>query len=159
MEKERDELRVQVQLLRSNVAELRREVARKTRDFDQLLATHHEFVEVLKRRSKAEESMLGLLLGQNNGSLRRFETYEGVVDHVHGDSVTVVFETDDDVVEHCYNPGQFVDGQLPNVGDRITVCVHVVLGSLGTPTDPASLEELDDDPGYERKRITGALEF
>jgi hypothetical protein len=159
LERERDELRVQVQLLQSNVAELRREVARKTRDYDQLLAGYDRSLEVLKARSEAEETMLLALLGQQTGSLRMFETYEGVVDHVHGDSVTVVFETDDDVVEHCYNRGQFVDAQLPNVGDRITVCVHVVLGSLGTPTDPASLEELDDDPGYERKRITGALEF
>ncbi len=159
LEGERDELKVRVQLLQSNVAELRREVARKTRDVDQLLATLEKSVEGLKCRSEAERILLALLLGQKTGSLRMFETYEGVVDHVHGDSATVVFETDDDVVEHCYDRGQFVDGQLPKVGDRITVCVHVVSGSLRDPTDPASLEEPDDDPGYERKKITGAFEF
>ncbi len=97
------------------------------------------------------------LLSQN-GHLLIFESYEGVVEHVHSDRVTVVFETDDDVVEHDYDRSQFVDGQFPNVGDRITVYIHVITGSLEKPTDPTLLEELGD-PDYERKRITGAFEF
>ena len=88
------------------------------------------------------------------------EQYEGVVEHVQGDSVTVVFEIEGDVVEHEYERSQFIDGRLPEEGDRLSVYVHVVHGPDQTQDDAAlDDDELNEQDDYERRTITGPIEF
>jgi hypothetical protein len=117
-------------------------------------------LDCLKDRDKAIEQTIALLLEQGNARLRMIERFEGVVEHLHGDSVTVVFEIDDDVVEHTYRRSQFIDGQLPEEGDRITVYVHVVHGRIEHEDDASEeADELHEHHEHARKQITGPIEF
>ena len=65
------------------------------------------------------------LTARKNGQLRMTESYEGIVRHVGRDDVVVLFEVDDDLVEHTYTRDQFVDSRMPEEGDRLAVYVHV----------------------------------
>jgi hypothetical protein len=160
LQEQRDRLRVENELLKSQVAEARREAARETQRFDQLLMQNDKLLDCLRDRDSALDMTTALLVEQSKGQLRMIERYEGVVEHVHGDSATIAFEIDDDVVEHMYRRSQFIDGQLPEEGDRITVYVHVVHGSVENADDSSTeTDELDEHPEYERKKITGPIEF
>lgn len=160
LERERDNLQLQIQLLQSQLAEARRTAGRETQRYDQLQVQNDMLLDCLKVRDKTIGATMSLLLERQNLRLRMIEWYEGVVEHVHGDSATIVFEIDDDIVEHTYRRSQFIDGQLPEEGDRITVYVHVVHGSVESTHDSSKeTDELDEHPEYERKKITGPIEF
>lgn len=98
---------------------------------------------------------------QDSAKLRMTETYHGTVEQVAGDQVVVVYDIDDDLVEHHYHRSQFIDGQLPKVGDRLTVHVHVTDASPSADeedqVEPTDWHDSDDDRG--RKTITGHIEF
>lgn len=94
--------------------------------------------------------------GENvlNGQLCMTESYEGVVRHVGRDDVVVLFEVDDDLVEHTYTRDQFVDSRLPEEGDRLAVYVRVVKlppEESAEGTDEA-MEGIDEQP---RRRNIG----
>lgn len=169
LREERDELRLQNGLMITRVAEERRNAARETQRYDQLLQEFHKLQEHNKQllsyrkdASTANNETLKLLTSREEGRLRMFELYEGVVEHLYGDEAVVVFEIDDDIVEHTYKRSQFVDQQLPSEGDRLIVYVHVA----DAPTDRSDMTEEDlmmdsedEQPEYERKKITGEYEF
>ena len=160
LQEQLEKFRVENQLLQSRVAEERRTAGRETQRYDQLQVQNDKLLDCLKDRDKAIDATIALLLERSNARLRMIERYEGVVEHVHGDSVAVVFEIDDDVVEHTYRRNQLIGGQLPEAGERITVYVHVVQGSAEQEDDAAKgAEELDEHQEYTRKRITGPIEF
>ncbi|MBL8853311.1 MAG: hypothetical protein JNK57_04990 [Planctomycetaceae bacterium] len=166
LEHECQELKLEKERLQSRVAEERRATARVTRQYDQLLMEfnrlqqHNEnLLSYSKERQRAVDTTTELLLHKQNNSLRIFERYEGIVEHVLGDDVTVVFEIDDDIVEHKYGRDQFIDRQLPNEGDRITVYVHVVHSSVATEDAPSLGDYEIDESDDERSRIAGPIEF
>ena len=74
---------------------------------------------------RAQDVVQAALTARTDGRLRMTESYEGVVRHVGRDDVVVLFEVDDDLVEHTYTRNQFVDSRLPEKGDRLAVYVHV----------------------------------
>lgn len=53
------------------------------------------------------------------------ETYKGYVTYVDEEQVVVIYETDEDVVEHTYAPSQFIDGIVPKVDENLLVTVQV----------------------------------
>jgi hypothetical protein len=113
----------------------------------------------LTRKMTAIDETASLLLQKNNARVRIVESYRGSVEYVHEDSVVVIFEIDDDLVEHKYERSQFVDCQLPNEGDHVTVYVHVVHESIDTDAAQVETDVFDEQEEYERKKITGPLEF
>lgn len=165
VQQERDTLRVENELLKSRVAEQRRAVARETRRYDQLLQEltklreqGDDLISYAGRRTHALDTTASLLLQQTSCQVKMVEVLEGLVEHVHGDSVTVVFDVDDDVWEHIYRRDQFVDGRLPSQGENLTVCVHVLRGLLeGSQKDEA--DDFDEWEGYEPKKVKGPIEF
>ena len=53
------------------------------------------------------------------------QTVLSCVQKIKDDEVVVVFDIDDDIVEHVYHRNQFIDGMLPDVGQRLRVSVRV----------------------------------
>jgi hypothetical protein len=66
-----------------------------------------------------------VLAATEEGRIRMFETYEGEVVEVGADSVVAVFEVGDDLVRQVYGREQFLDGKMPDKGERLAVYVHV----------------------------------
>jgi len=167
LEQERNQLRLENELLQSRVAEARRTASREVQRYDQLLREYcklqtqnGQLLNCLRGRCHAVDTAVSLLVKQQNTQLRMIERYEGVVEHIHDDSVTVVFEIDDDIVEHNYNRNQFIDGQLSEIGDRFTVFVHVVHGAVAAEDDSNSeTDEWDEHEELEGNKITGPMEF
>ncbi len=137
LKRERDALFVQVQFLESRVAaerqraeEARVELARVRTGRDKLLETHGIAVE-------GSRELQRVLIAKDADALRMIESFHGLVEHVHEDQVVVVYETEDDLIEHVYEREQFADGCLPEKGER--VIVSVFLASLNR----ASAEKVD----------------
>ena len=149
-ETEVEELRRQVQILEpraenleSRVKQERVTAARETQRYDQLLVQFGELqarcdtlIDRLNERARANDALQAALIAREGGRLRMFETYQGAVKHVHGDSVVVVFEVDDDLVERTYQRGQFIDGRVPAEDENVAVYVH--LATLPREDDKAA---------------------
>jgi len=162
LKRERDTLFVQNQMLQSRVQEERRAAARATRMHDQLLARFDKLLSSMTDRDKAVHVLQQILLAREAGTLRMFEAHEGRVEQVEGDRVVVVFETDDDIIEQVYERSQFVDGKLPQVGERLTVFVHGAVrpGQTGQGTEQAPKSGEQHEPARRRKNlVTGPYEF
>lgn len=83
-----------------------------------------------------------------DAKLRMFESYEGVVKHADDDQVVVVYEVEEDLVEQTYIAKQFIDGKLPEVGDRLAVFVYVAqlpVESTSSDSIRNNVNEDDDD--------------
>ena len=92
--------------------------------------------------------ILRALADAESGQLRMIECYEGIVRHVDGDEVVVVYEVEGDLVEQTYRRGQFIDGNMPNVNDQVAVHVRVIAIPPGTCSeDDASEEDLKPSDG------------
>lgn len=101
------------------------------------------------------------LTARTDGRLRMTESYEGIVRHVGRDDVIVLFEVDDDLVEHTYTRDQFVDSRMPEEGDRLAVYVHVAQlppEESAEGTDKA-MEGIDEQPRRRRNIGKGPRVF
>ena len=67
-------------------------------------------------------------------------TYTGVVRDTFRWHVVVVFEAEENIVEHTYTKDQFIDGELPSEGTRLEC--HL---TLTEPDDPVVDPSLDDE--------------
>ncbi len=153
LRKERDELVIQNEILKSRVAEERRTTARAQQQYDQLKATMDNMVDDLRDRGKANETLQGALIAYHAGRVCMHESYWGVVEQVHGDKVVVVYETEDDPLEQVYKRSQFIEDRLPKVGDRVEVFVHVTIRAP-RERDAAIGEEATEAPRKRRNIIT-----
>ena len=101
---------------------------------------------------KDRDLLHAALTARNDGQLRMTESYEGIVRHVGRDDVVVLFEVDDDLVEHTYTRDQFVDSRLPDLGDRLAVYVHVAQLPPEESAEGAdkAMEGIDEQPRRRR---------
>jgi len=89
------------------------------------------------------------------------ENYPGYVTHVDSDYVVVVYETDEDIVEHTYSPKQFINGTVPKVDDYLLVTVQVKT----VPKKPVIESDVQEalrkmeTTLSSRTKITGPMEF
>jgi len=96
------------------------------------------------------------LIARNDGRLRMHESYEGVVKDAWEDGVLVVYEVGDELVEQTYLRSQFLDGELPKLGDRLAVYVHVAKlppAEEKPPPDDALARESADERPRRRKNV------
>ena len=107
----------------------------ETQRYDQLLADYSELqkqhaklndrieklIDCLNDRAKANDCLQSTLISRMDGRLRMAESYEGVVEDVHGDKVLVVYDVNGKIIEQTYEKSQFLDGRLPDVGTRLAV--------------------------------------
>lgn len=129
---ETEQLRSQVEALKSRVLQERRTAARETQRYDQLAVelgalrtTLDRMLDRLKQRDETNDVLTSALVAKDNGRLRLAESYEGEVIHVSDDSVVVVFDVRGDLIEQTYVREQFLDGQLPEKGDRLAAYIHI----------------------------------
>lgn len=151
--KERDELFIQNEILKSRVAEERRTAARAQQQYDQLKPSVDKMIDDLRDRGRANQTLQGALIAHHTGRVCMHESYNGVVEGVHADKIVVVYETDDDLLEQVYDRSQFIDGKLPSVGDAVQVFVHLALRSPGE-RDATVEEEATEAPRKRRNVIT-----
>ena len=78
-----------------------------------------------KEMKQSNEQLTELLEDKKTGQLLMFQTLYGAVRESFGDSVVIAFETDDDIIEHTYERQQFLDGDLPVEGEKVTVCFYL----------------------------------
>ena len=171
---ERDNFATQSQFLQSRVSELRRTAARETQRYDQLLADYSELqkqhaklndrieklIDCLNDRAKANDCLQSTLISRMDGRLRMAESYEGVVEDVHGDKVLVVFDVNGKIIEQTYEKSQFLDGRLPDVATRLAVFVNVA--EVQTKPVESGVEETEprDDPAATRRKpLSGTIKF
>ncbi len=138
-------LQQQNELQKSQIADARRTAARETQRYDQIacqLAEERQrsadLLDRINERSKNNDLLQSVLIAKNAGRLRMTETNRGVVAHAGTDEVTVVYDINDDIVEHVYQRSQFQDGRLPKEGDRLEVTVHVSEAEA-LPAEPRSI--------------------
>jgi len=103
----------------------------------------------INREARANDTLQSILIAREDNRERMFESYEGVVQVVHEDRVTVIYEVGDELVEQTYTKEQFTDGQLPAVGDRLAVYVHVA--ELPREEEPTA-DVATKDAGHEQPR-------
>jgi hypothetical protein len=173
---ERDKFATQSQFLQSRVSELRRTAARETQRYDQLLADYSELqkqyaklndrieklIDCLNDRAKANDCLQSTLFSRMDGRLRMAESYEGVVEDVHGDKVLVVYDVNGKIIEQTYEKSQFLDGRLPDVATRLAVFVNVA--EVQTKPVESGVEEKEtqprDDPAATRRKpLSGTIKF
>lgn len=81
-------------------------------------------------------------------------TYNGCVEHIIDDQITVVYETENDIVEHQYLRDQFVNA--PKEGDKVTIQVMLrVVDVIPTPDG----DELIDLRSHRKNVIKGPHTF
>jgi carbon storage regulator len=100
-------------------------VERLTRERDQLSDKYHR---VLDDLINAKRELLGLrdaLADSDKTNIRMVEYYEGVVRHCDVNEVVVAYEVENDVIEQTYQRDQFIDGNLPELSDHLSVLVRV----------------------------------
>lgn len=117
--------RLKSQVIAARQAELsaRREAERRENQTDKLL-------ECVSEQAKAIRALQAALIARDAGALCMHETHRGVVTDVEGDEVAVTYETEEGSVEQVYQRSQFVQGQLPEVGDAIEA--HVLVSREAT---------------------------
>lgn len=157
IERENQELKLQIELLKSRVQEQRRTAARETQRYDQLSAHHgelqstvDELTSQLHSEADANKSLLRVLIAHHAKQVCLSEVYEGVVKGGDARRVVVVYEVGDDLVEQIYSIEQFLEGNVPSVGDRLVVCVHVAQ-LCASPEEDAEAEDARDTT-YEQPR-------
>lgn len=158
VKEERDRLFIENEVLKSRVSEERRNAARGQREYDQLKGTLDKMLDQLNERARANDTLQGIVLARDAGHLCMQESYRGAVKHVHGDKVVVVFETEDDPLEQIYDRSQFMDGKVPQPGDRVEVFVHAARRGAEHARTDAATELLKDSEGPRKRRrnvITG----
>lgn len=113
-----ESLRGQYEANKTQLVEEQKTTAMYVRQRDDILDRYNE-------ESRKCRQMESLLQDKNSGQLLMFECYSGIVEASSEDSATIVFETDDDVVEHLYEREQFTDGKIPEEGQRVSVCFYL----------------------------------
>ncbi len=164
LENEIQQLRKQIELQKSQIAEARRVAARESQRYDQLLQQMTAdrknldlMLDRLLQRNEDNRRLQSVLIARQAGRMRMTETYRGVVANVHSDEVTVVYDVDGDILEHTYFKSQFCDGQLPKEGDRLELTVHV--SEIDADDLTASKSEMSDVPHLRKNLRNDADEF
>ncbi len=114
------------------------------------------------RLQEAQDNLLRYLHSQSGKSvptedLRLTDVHKGVVTEAHGDEIEVVYETDHGELSQVYNRAQFLEKNMPEIGDSIEVRVW-----LAVVEDPS---EEDPDPesyefkGFRDRGISGPIEI
>jgi len=137
------ELEVENERLKTRVKELSRELARRTHQYDQLKAAY----DGRERAASAPE----------RGSVRMSERHEGVVMHADDEEVVVMYQIENEYVEHIYRKEQFIDGRLPQVGDRLAVHVDVTELPKDSSKSGAQQEALSGRGHAEREHRKRAI--
>ncbi len=83
--------------------------------------------------------------------------YDGAVVHRFGDEVVVAYETEDDIVEHRYVREQFIDGELPEEDERVSV--EIVLKRRELPPLTGEDDEMLDLRSHRKNTIQGPHTF
>jgi hypothetical protein len=113
-----------------------------------------------ERAAKVDDGLQALRVARAKGRIRMAESYAGVVEDVHEDTVVVVYDVDGKIVEQTYLRSQFIDGWLPEVDTRLVVHVHVIeVDPEAVETDTGEDERRDDDSGSRRKPLAGPTAF
>lgn len=146
--------------LRESVVEQRKAVARETQKYDQLQKQLERLIDGVNERGRANDRILSCFMSRPDSHIRLSECYEGVVEDAAGDTVTVVYEVNGDIVEQTYESSQFCDHRLPDVGARLAVYV-VVAEVQPKPIQDIAEEPVnrDDSPRTFRKPLNGPTEF
>jgi len=159
---ERDALFVQNESLKSRVEEERRRAEDALGQRDKAQADLDKFLDAHGEVIKTNKDLLSALIARVAGKLSMFESYYGIVEHVHGERAFVVFETDGDPIEHVYERDQFIGGRLPKEGTK--VAVHVLLTAMLQETPEGGDEtgrapDKDESPRQRKNVITGPYSF
>jgi len=125
LKSELEEKDLENERLKSRVSELQRSNNREIQRYDQESAKNSRLIDHVIERMKANDILQAALIAREGGRMSMFESYEGVVKHVETESIVVLFEIDDELVEHTYKKDQFIGGRLPSIGERLAVYVHV----------------------------------
>lgn len=114
-------------------------------------------VEIINERTQANDAALSALAAKEHGELLTYEEFQGEVVDVSNDKVVVQLDTNDDIIEQTYEINQFNLGRTPEVGDQLTVYVHVAV----VPQPPVSdtKGEPHESPRHRRNVITGDHRF
>ncbi len=102
----------------SQLKEAREQLDEARGQRDTLLYTFREM-------KQSNEQLTELLEDKKTGQLLMFESYPGIVEASFEDSATIVFETNDDIVEHVYERDQFLNDKIPEEGQRVRVCFYL----------------------------------
>lgn len=98
--------------------------------------------------AKREVHGLSDALGDSdNAKARMVEYYEGVVRHRESNEVVVAYEVEDDIIEQTYRRDQFIDGNIPDLNDHLSVLVRVADVRPDRQIESAGEEEWFDDDG------------
>ena len=146
---------------------LREEFRRLLADYSELQKQHaklndriEKLIDCLNDRAKANDCLQSTLISRMDGRLRMAESYEGVVEDVHGDKVLVVYDVNGKIIEQTYEKSQFLDGRLPDVATRLAVFVNVA--EVQTKPVESGVEETEprDDPAATRRKpLSGTIKF
>lgn len=91
--------------------------------------------------------------------VRIAESFSGVVAHVGEDEVVVVFDVNNDLVEHVYHRRQFIDKLLPKEGQCLTVSVRVTDAGASKNTFDQQKGNADVARANTREYSSGNAEF
>lgn len=95
-------------------------------------------------------SRLRLKRPDDAGPIVLQQSFEGVVTRVEDDEALVVYHGKAGRIEQVYAAEQFVEGRLPELGDRVTACVtlrksEATSSGTITPGDAEKLDAIADD--------------
>ncbi len=119
-----------------------------------------ELASRLEEQVRANDRLQSALIARAESRVRMVETYEGVVEHVHGDTVVVVYDVSGKIIEQTYERNQFLEGRLPEVDTPLVV--YVTVAQTEPPT--GVFENMEDGHRDEqfvsrRRPLTGPTAF
>ena len=114
------------------MAELQETIAREAERYERLASLYdesqhqranlHARIDELACRLEAQattvERLHPLDVALSGDRLRLAQSYTGVVEDVHDDTVVVVYDVDGSIIEQTYVRSQFIGGRLPEVQTR-----------------------------------------
>lgn len=107
--------------------------------------------------AKIAIAFFGVVRAYHDDRIRMGERYEGIVEQVHKDTVIVAYEIGKDIVHQTYERSQFLEGRLPQEGDRLAVYVHVALISPQSLESPPGTEVVHEQEQDWKEKITGPV--
>ena len=162
---ENKSLKMQIELLKSRVADLRATQTREIQRFDQLQSqnaklaeTNDKLVTLLSDRDKTTNAVLCQMAAERDGRIRIRECYQGVVEYSENDTAVVIYTLEGKPVEHVYERRQFLSSQLPPVGTPLKALAFVLDSTPQLPHDTDEGSNTSDEPSH-RKPLSGPEEF
>jgi hypothetical protein len=107
----------------------------------------------LAKANKALQSAIGVHVA---GRLCLLEFHRGVVTEIIGEQVEVTYDTPEGPLKQIYNCSQFMNGKIPNEGDRIEASVTVAVIERGQAEGEES--NFDNDlPSFKDRATSGPI--